>query len=91
MRQLFDRDTWVEIFQSISKNKLRTFLTMIGVFVGIYIYIGLSGAANGLENGFEREFKTIARNSMFVWAQQTSMPYAGFKTGKTNSVKIERC
>lgn len=88
MKQLFDRDTWVEIFQSISKNRLRTFLTMIGVFVGIYIYIGLSGAANGLENGFEREFKTIARNSMFVWAQQTSMPYGGFKTGRQIQLKL---
>lgn len=88
MRQLLDRDTWVEVFQSIRKNKLRTFLTMIGVFIGIYIYIGLSGAANGLENGFEREFKTIARNSMFVWAQQTSMPYSGFKTGRQIQLKL---
>lgn len=88
MRQLFDRDTWVEVFQSIRKNRLRTFLTMIGVFIGIYIYIGLSGAANGLENGFEREFKTIARNSMFVWAQQTSMPYSGFKTGRQIQLKL---
>lgn len=88
MRQLLDRDTWVEVFQSIRKNRLRTFLTMIGVFIGIYIYIGLSGAANGLENGFEREFKTIARNSMFVWAQQTSMPHSGFKTGRQIQLKL---
>ncbi|NKI30609.1 ABC transporter permease [Croceivirga thetidis] len=88
MKQLLDRDTWIEVFQSIRKNKLRTFLTMIGVFIGIYIYIGLSGAANGLENGFEREFKTIARNSMFVWAQQTSMPYSGFKTGRQIQLKL---
>lgn len=88
MRQLLDRDTWVEVFQSIRKNRLRTFLTMIGVFIGIYIYIGLSGAANGLENGFEREFKTIARNSMFVWAQRTSMPNSGFKTGRQIQLKL---
>lgn len=88
MRQLLDRDTWIEVFQSIRKNRLRTFLTMIGVFIGIYIYIGLSGAANGLENGFEREFKTIARNSMFVWAQQTSKPYSGFKTGRQIQLKL---
>lgn len=88
MRQLLDRDTWVEVFQSIRKNRLRTFLTMIGVFIGIYIYIVVSGAANGLENGFEREFKTIARNSMFVWAQRTSKPYSGFKTGRQIQLKL---
>jgi len=89
MRQLFDRDTWVEIFQSIRKNKLRTFLTMIGVFIGIYIYIGLSGASKGLDNGFEKEFKSIARNSMFVFSSSTSKPYAGFKTGRRIQLKIQ--
>ncbi len=88
MKQLLDRDTWIEIFQSIRKNKLRTFLTMIGVFIGIYIYIGLSGAAKGLDNGFEKEFESVARNSMFVWAQTTSMPYSGFKTGRQIQLKL---
>ncbi|TLP82257.1 ABC transporter permease [Maribacter sp. ACAM166] len=88
MRQLFDRDTWNEIFQSIRKNKLRTFLTMLGVFIGIYIYIGLSGASKGLDNGFEREFESIARNSMFIFSSSTSKPYAGFKTGRQIQLKL---
>jgi len=89
MRQLFDSDTWREIFQSIRKNKLRTFLTMLGVFIGIYIYIGLSGAAKGLDNGFEKQFKTIARNSMFVFSSSTSKPYAGYKTGRPIQLKLQ--
>ncbi len=89
MRQLFDLDTWREIFQSIRKNKLRTFLTMIGVFIGIYIYIGLSGASKGLDNGFEKEFETIARNSMFIFSSSTSKPYAGFKTGRQIQLKLQ--
>ncbi|MEM9142429.1 MAG: ABC transporter permease [Bacteroidota bacterium] len=88
MRQLFDRDTWNEIFQSIRKNRLRTFLTMLGVFIGIYIYIGLSGASKGLDNGFEREFENVARNSMFIWAQNTSKPYAGFRTGRFINLEL---
>ncbi len=88
MRQLLDRDTWIEIFQSIRKNRLRTFLTMIGVFIGIYIYIGLSGASKGLDNGFEKEFESVARNSMFIWAQTTSLPYSGFKTGRQIQLKL---
>lgn len=88
MRQLFDGNTWQEIFQSISKNRIRTFLTMVGVFVGIYIYIGLSGASKGLDNGFERAFETVAMNSMFVWAQNTSMPHDGYKTGRRLQLKM---
>jgi putative ABC transport system permease protein len=49
---------------------------------GIFIYITLSGAAKGLDNGFDREFEDMAMNSMFVWPQRTSVPYAGFKVGR---------
>ncbi|TDT46897.1 putative ABC transport system permease protein [Maribacter spongiicola] len=86
---LFDRNTWQEIFGSISKNRTRTIITIIGVLWGIFIYIALSGAAKGLDNGFDKVFKTVAINSMFVWAQSTSMPYDGFKTGRPLQLKLE--
>ena len=86
---IFDRDTWQEIFGSIRKNKVRTIITVIGVLWGIFIYIALSGAAKGLDNGFERQFENVAMNSMFVWAQRTSIPYEGFKTGRNPQLKIQ--
>jgi putative ABC transport system permease protein len=85
---LFNRDTWQEIFGSIQKNKARTIITVIGVLWGIFIYIVLSGAAKGLDNGFEERFEDVAMNSMFAWAQQTSVPYAGFKTGRPIQLKL---
>ncbi|MEA1784614.1 ABC transporter permease [Arenibacter sp. GZD96] len=88
MRILFDSNTWQEIFGSISKNKTRTIITVIGVLWGIFIYIALAGAAKGLDNGFERQFQTIAMNSMFAWAQTTSMPYEGYKTGRQVQLKL---
>ena len=79
LRVLFEKDTWQEIFGSISKNKTRTIITVVGVLWGIFIHIALSGAAKGLDNGFERQFENIAMNSMFIWGMQTSVPYEGFK------------
>ncbi|MGY8967724.1 MAG: ABC transporter permease [Flavobacteriales bacterium] len=89
LKIIFDRDTWQEIFGSIQKNKVRTIITVIGVLWGIFIYIALSGAAKGLDNGFERQFENVAMNSMFVWAQSTSIPYEGFKTGRNPQLKIQ--
>ena len=89
LRTLFDRDTWQEIFGSIQKNKLRTAITVIGVLWGIFIYITLSGASKGLDNGFEREFEEVAINSLFVWAQNTSIPYDGFRTGRRMQLKLD--
>ena len=85
---IFDKDTWQEIFGSISKNKTRTIITVIGVLWGIFIYITLSGAAKGLDNGFERQFENIAMNSMFIWGQRTSIPYAGYKIGRNIRLRL---
>ena len=87
MKELFSKDTWQEIFGSIQKNRTRTIITMIGVMWGIFIYIALSGTAKGLDNGFEKAFASISSNSLFVWAQYTSMPYAGYKSRRGIQLK----
>lgn len=79
---LLERDTWQEVYDSLSKNKLRTVLTMVGVWWGILLLIGLLGSAKGLENSFNRLFGSFATNSVFVWGQQTSKPFKGFQEGK---------
>ena len=93
MKTLFEKDTWQEIFGSIQKNRTRTIITMIGVLWGIFIYITLAGASKGLDNGFEKAFSSISSNSLFIWAQQTSLPYEGYKARRqirltTNDVDI---
>jgi len=79
---LFKKDTWQEIYYSLRNNKLRTFLTMIGVGWGMFLYVSLLGAAKGMENGFDKLFSGFATNSIFLWAQKTSIPYDGFPKGR---------
>ncbi len=47
---MFSRDTWKEIFDTIRKNKLRTFLTGFTMALGIFIVVILVGFTNGLQN-----------------------------------------
>ena len=92
---LFESDTWQEVFDSFSKNKLRSILTMVGVWWGILLLIGLLGSARGLENSFNRLFGSFATNSVFVWGENTSKPFKGFQEGKqvrlslTDAKKVE--
>lgn len=89
MKFIFDKDTWQEIFGSIRKSKLRTSITVIGVLWGIFLFITLLGAARGMENGFDREFRNLATNSIFLWAQRTGMPHEGFQRGRRLQLKIQ--
>ena len=79
---MFDIGRWQEIFQSISKNKLRTFLGAFTVTLGIFIFTVLFGMGNGLKNTFDKFFSDDATNTIFVWAGRTSKAYKGFKEGR---------
>lgn len=86
---MFDSDKWQEIFSSLKKNKLRTFLTAFGVFWGIFMLIIMLGSGNGLENGVMKNFGGSTTNSIFVWTQRTSVPYAGLPEGRSFYMRNE--
>ncbi len=77
---MFSRDTWKEIFETIQKNKLRTFLSGFTVALGILIFVTLYGLGNGLVNTFDKFFQDDATNTMFMFPGRTSIPYKGYKS-----------
>ena len=80
---MFDKDSWQEIFSTIRKNKLRTSLTMLGVFWGIFMLVFMLGAGNGMRNGIMKVYANYSTNSVYFWAQKTSKTYQGFKPGRS--------
>ncbi len=74
---MFDIDNWQEIFATIRKNRLRTFLTGFSVAWGIFMLIILLAAGNGLKNGVTSNFGNRSKNSIEVWPRRTTMPYQG--------------
>ena len=79
---MFDMDQWHEIWQTITRNKVRSFFTAFGVFWGILMLTLLLGAGNGLENGMLSNIEGFATNSCFIYTDQTSVNYQGFRKGR---------
>ena len=77
---MFDLDLWREIFQSISKNKLRTLLSGGTVIFAIMLFAILFGLANGLQNTFSEGMGGDAENTIFINSGRTA------KAGKGNQV-----
>ncbi len=86
---MFEIDKWQEIYSTVKKNKLRTFLTGFSVAWGIFMLIILLGSGNGLENGVREQFKGGATNGVWISSGMTSMEYRGLKSGRRISFTNE--
>jgi len=78
----FGPDSLDELFSTLRRNKLRTFLTSLSVAWGTFMLVVLLGAGRGLENGVTWEFRDDALNSVWVWSGLTSKPFAGRGPGR---------
>lgn len=79
---LWDLDSWEEVWTSLRRNRLRTFLTAFGVFWGMLMLTLLLGFGTGLEHGVARDFLGVAKNSLFIHAERTLFAYQGLGPGR---------
>jgi len=86
---MFDFDDFREIWSTMKKNKLRTFLTGFSVAWGIFILVVLLGAGNGLRNGILYNFRDMADNRIEMWPRWTSKPWKGMRPNRRLVFKDE--
>ncbi len=84
-----DSDRFNEIYQTLSKNKLRTGLTAFGVFWGIFMLMIMLGSGKGLENGVTKSFGGSATNAIYMWTQSTTIAYQGLPRGRTYNFLVD--
>ncbi|MFO7889639.1 MAG: ABC transporter permease [bacterium] len=75
MRALIEIWEAVKIaWDALRKNKLRAFLTLLGIIVGVTTVIGIVSITEGLDKAFGEEISSLGSNVLYVqkfpWAQQ---------------------
>ncbi len=75
--KMFDLDNLYEIWYTVKKNKMRSFLTGLSIAWGIFMIIVLLGSGNGLENGMKENFRGESLNAFWIYGGYTTMPFAG--------------
>lgn len=79
---MFNLERWQEIFDTIRKNKLRTFLTSLSVASGIFILVILLGVSSGIANGVREQFSNDATNRIQITTRTTTKEYKGLNPGR---------
>ena len=79
---MFSLDRWLEVFDTLRRNKLRTALTAISVAWGIFVLVVLLGLGRGLDNGIRHQFAGESTNAVWMSAAKTSVPFAGYSIGR---------
>jgi putative ABC transport system permease protein len=79
---MFDLDNWQEVWATLRSNRLRTFLTALGVFWGILMLILMLAFGSSMQQGTQRQMKGMATNLLWVWGQTTTVAYDGLPVGR---------
>jgi putative ABC transport system permease protein len=58
--------TLVTALRNLRANKVRTFLTMLGIIIGVFSVVALVSIVKGFENYIKSEFDKIGSNLLFV-------------------------
>jgi putative ABC transport system permease protein len=82
-------DHWRLVAVSLSRHKLRTGLTALGVFWGVFMMVLLLGVGKGMERGVFEIFRDDAFNSIWIYGGHASVPYQGLVPGRPIKLTID--
>ncbi|MDR0604841.1 MAG: ABC transporter permease [Bacteroidales bacterium] len=86
---MFDIDKYKEIWQTITRNKMRSFITGFGVAWGIFLFVVMFGIGNGFQNGILNAFGESITNAVIIFPSRTTIEYKGFNPNRSWNIYNE--
>lgn len=79
---MFDKDFWIEVLQTVKRQKWRSVMTAFGVFWGLLMLMFLIGAGVGFKEGIVGQLKQMPSNTVGYITNTTTMAYNGMESGR---------
>jgi putative ABC transport system permease protein len=89
------RESFIQAFQQLVGNKLRSFLSLLGIMIGIFCIIAVKSAVDSLESNVRSSFDRLGNDVLYVskfsWAEdpgQNFWKYARRPNPDLNDYKV---
>jgi putative ABC transport system permease protein len=83
------RDSLVAALKSLSANKLRSVLTMLGIVIGVAAVIGLMSIGRGVQTGITATFENLGTNAIYVIPSTPGATGFGGLTGSAPTLSVD--
>ncbi len=78
----FDRDSFREISDSLTRNRSRSLLTGFGIFWGLFMLLFMLGGGQGVKQLLAKNFEGFANNTSVMYSSQTTKAWNGMREGR---------
>ncbi len=83
------KDSLVAAFKSLSANKLRSVLTMLGIVIGVAAVIGLMSIGRGVQTSITATFENLGTNAIYVIPSTPGATGFGGLTGSAPTLSVD--
>ncbi len=68
-------------FRNLERQRTRSFLTMLGIFIGIALVVALISLGQGMKNEINNQFQTLGNDKIFIQPKTSIMGMSGSNAG----------
>ncbi len=75
--------------RSLAKNKMRTFLTMLGIIIGVASVIAMLAIGEGSKQSIQAQISTLGTNVLMIFPQASSTGGVRMEAGSSQKMTLE--
>ena len=79
----------IAALRSLAKNKMRTFLTMLGIIIGVASVIAMLAIGEGSKQSIQAQISTLGTNVLMIFPQASSSGGVRMEAGSSQKMTLE--